>query len=253
MDLEEVHERGVDALCDLLTMNPQEYADRCGVPLEAAEASAKILRNASDERATEIRRFLKSVDVAALSPDYKALRAEQPALRDAVVSYLRNCAIFCASRTPTNLLMWAHYAEQHRGAVLGFLPDVARDSMLTQIEPVAYSDRRPSLLDDYDLLTRPTPESAAAANRRLYLTKSSEWSYERELRLFIPGDIPPGQAATFKHFYATELVEVYLGCRMSRESREKVTALAKRLNPEVRIFSIILARRKYGLEASLVA
>lgn len=253
MDLEEVHERGVDALCDLLTMNPQEYADRCGVPLEAAEASAKILRNASDERATEIRRFLKSVDIAALSPEYKALRAEQPALRHAVVSYLRNCAIFCASRTPTNLLMWAHYAEQHRGAVLGFLPDVARDSMLTQIEPVAYSDRRPSLLDDSDLLTRPTPECAASANRRLYLTKSSEWSYERELRLFIPGDIPPGQDATFKHFYATELVEVYLGCRMSRESREKVTGLAKRLNPEVRIFSITLARRKYGLEASPVA
>ena len=46
------------------------------------------------------------------------------------------------SRTPSNLLMWAHYAEQHRGGVLGFLPDVARDSMLTQIEPVAYSDRR---------------------------------------------------------------------------------------------------------------
>ena len=149
--------------------------------------------------------------------------------------------------------MWAHYAEQHRGAVLGFLPDVARDSMLNQIEPVAYSDRRPSLLDDSNLLAHPTPESAAAANRRLYLTKSSEWSYERELRLFIPGEVQRGQNATFKHFYATELVEVYLGCRMSRESRDKVTALAKRLNPEVRIFSIILARRKYGLDVSPVA
>jgi hypothetical protein len=218
MDLEEVHERAIDALCELLTTNPQEYADRCGVPLESAEASAKILRNASDERRGEIRRYIKSVDMAALSPEYKALRADQPALRDAVVSHLRNCAIFCASRTPSNLLMWAHYDEQHRGAVLGFLPDVARDSMLTQIEPVAYSDRRPSLLDDSNLLARPTPESAANANRRLYLTKSSEWSNEQELRLFIPGEVQPGQNATFKRFYATELVEVCLGCRMTRES-----------------------------------
>jgi hypothetical protein len=108
MDLEEVHERGIDALCDLLTTNPQEYADRCGVQLESAEALAKILRNASDERTAEIRRYLKSVDIAALSPECKALRAEQPALRDAVVNDLRNCAIFCASRTPSNLLMWAH-------------------------------------------------------------------------------------------------------------------------------------------------
>lgn len=253
IDLEEVHERGVNALCDLLTTNPQVYANRCGVPLESAEASAKIFRNASDERTAEIRRYLKSVDIAALSPEYKALRDEQPALRDAVVNHLRNCAIFCASRTPSNLLMWAHYAEQHRGAVLGFLPDVARDSMLTQIEPVAYSDRRPSLLDDSNLLARPTPESAAAANRRLYLTKSSEWSYEQELRLFIPSEVQPGQNATFKRFYASELVEVYLGCRMSRESRGEVTELAKRLNAEVRIFSVILARRKYALDMSPVA
>ena len=252
MDLEEVQERAIDALCDVLTTNPREFADRCGVSLESAEASVRILRNASDERGAEIRRFLKSVDFASLSPEYKALRAEQPALRDAVVNYLRNCAIFCASRTPSNLLMWAHYAEQHRGAVLGFRPDVARDSMLTQILPVAYSDRRPSLLDESDLLARPTPESAASANRRLYLTKSSEWSYEQELRLYIPGDMEAGQNATFKHFYATELVEVYLGCRMSGETRGKVAELARLLNAEVRVFSVSLAKRKYALEMSPV-
>jgi len=248
MDLEEVHERAIDDICDLLLTSPQECADRLGVPLESAEASARILRNASDERRAEIRQYLKVVDIAALSPEYKALRAEQPALRDAVVNNLRNCAIFCASRTPSNLLMWAHYAEQHRGAVLGFLPDVARDSMLTQIVPVAYSERRPSLLDDSKLLADPTPESAAAANRRLFLTKSSEWSYEQELRLFIPGDIEAGQSAAFKPFYATELVEVYLGCRMGGEDRGKLTELARRLNPEVQVFSASLARRKYGLD-----
>jgi hypothetical protein len=250
MDLEEVQERAIDSLCDVLTKNPQEFADRCGVPLESAEASARILRNACDEHRAEIRRYLKSVDIAALSPEYKALRGEQPALRDIVVNHLRNCAIFCASRTPSNLLMWAHYAEKHQGVVLGFHPDVARDSMLTQIVPVAYSDRRPSLLDDSNLLARPTPELAAAANRKLYLTKSSEWSYEQELRLFIPGDLKAGQNATFKHFYATELVEVYLGCRMSGEIRSRVTESARRLNAEVRVFSVSLTKRKYAMDMS---
>jgi hypothetical protein len=253
VDLEEVQERAIDALCDILTKNPQEFADRCGVSLESAEASARILRNASDEHKDEIRRYLKSVDIAALSAEYKALRAEQPALRDAVLNHVRNCAIFCASRTPSNLLMWAHYAEQHRGAVLGFRSDVARDSMLTQIVRVAYSDRRPFLLDDSNLLARPTAESAAAVNRRLYLTKSSEWSYEQELRLFIPGDVKAGQNATFKHFYASELVEVYLGCRMSAENRGSVTESARRLNAKVRVFSVSLAKGKYALDMSPVA
>jgi hypothetical protein len=172
MDLEKVHERAVDGFCDLLLTSPQECADRCGVPLASAEVSARILRNASDERRAEIRRYLKSVDIAALSPEYRALRAEQPALLDAVVNNLRNSATFCASRTPSNLLMWAHYAEQHRGAVLGFLPDIARDSMLTQIMPVTYRERRPSLLDDSSLLADPTrrpqrPQTGDCSSRKV--------------------------------------------------------------------------------------
>ena len=93
MDLEGVHERGIGI--DLLTTNPQEYANRCGVQVESA-GHRRILSHASDERTAEIRRYLKSVDIAALSPEYKALRAEQPALRDAVVSLLRNCARYFA-------------------------------------------------------------------------------------------------------------------------------------------------------------
>ena len=39
--------------------------------------------------------------------------------------------IFCASKRFDNYLLWAHYAQKHQGvAVLGFSPNVEKDSML---------------------------------------------------------------------------------------------------------------------------
>jgi hypothetical protein len=253
MDLEEVHERQIDALFETLLTNPQLFAERCGLSPEIVESSAQRVRSYSpDERGT-LRQFFKSIDITALDPEYKALREAQPALRDHCAHYFRNCGIFCASRTPSNLLMWSHYAEQHRGAVLGFQADSERDSMLAKIEPVMYSDEPPFLLDAPNLMSSPTLESSSKSNRRVYLTKSKEWSYEEELRLVIPADVQPGQPSSFNRYYPHELVELYLGCRMSEETRPEAMRRAKDLNPDVRIFSVSLARRRYALEFTRLA
>ena len=72
--------------------------------------------------------------------------------------------------------------------------------------------------------------------------------YEEELRLTLPEEIEEGQSATFNTFYANELVEVYLGYRMSDAVKSEIIRLAKGLNPDVRIFTARPAKRKYALE-----
>jgi hypothetical protein len=250
MDLDEVYERQIDALFDTLLTNPQLLAERCGLSPEKVENSARLVRSSSEGESATLREFFKSIDMTALDPEYKALREAQPALRDHCAHYFRNCGIFCASRTPSNLLMWSHYAEQHRGAVLGFKADLERDSMLAKIEPVTYGDERPFLLDEPGLMSSPTLESSSKSNRRVYLTKSKEWSYEEELRLVIPAEVKPGEPASFNRYYPHELVELFLGCRMSEETRAETIRLARGLNPDMRVFSVSLARRKYALEFS---
>ena len=51
-----------------------------------------------------------------------------------------------------------------------------------------------------------------------------EWSYEQELRLTFPEEIKDERPATFNTFYASELVEVYLGYRMSDDARPRFGA-----------------------------
>ena len=71
--------------------------------------------------------------------------------------------------------------------------------------------------------------------------------YEEELRIDIPSGIPVGQEATFLKFYPSELVEIYLGCRIDQPFRREIMAAAVKLNPGVLIFDARLAKESYAL------
>lgn len=94
-----------------------------------------------------------------------------------------NYGVFCLSETRTNLLMWSHYANSHKGMVVGF--DVTHPIFNQKlgsaenhygievggIHRVMYSNYRAT-------------ESVDATD--WYLLKSDEWIYEKEHRLVLP-------------------------------------------------------------------
>ncbi len=94
--------------------------------------------------------------------------------------YDRNFGILSLTETPDNLLMWAHYADSHRGMVVGFEeshaffqgPDIVPG--LPRLNKVEYNLKRPVL----SLSTREHP--------KVFLRKSTEWAYEKEWRLIRP-------------------------------------------------------------------
>ena len=86
---------------------------------------------------------------------------------------VQNWRILCLSTHNDLLLMWAHYADRHRGICLEF--DAALPNMGEAFE-VIYRDQRPVI--DCRLLRDFTTRTASAL-----LTKSSHWSYEQEYRI----------------------------------------------------------------------
>jgi hypothetical protein len=92
----------------------------------------------------------------------------------------RGVGILSLTERPDNLLMWAHYAKSHEGFVIGFK---TADSFLSRpgahpnaanhLRKVLYSKRRVKLkfLTSLGLV-------------EMYFTKSLEWQYEREWRMF---------------------------------------------------------------------
>lgn len=117
--------------------------------------------------------------------------------------------ICCFTEVNTDILMWSHYANCHRGICLEF-SNVAPPFQKTQ--PVEYSDEYPKL----DLEAVVTSEELRAAAPWM-LRKSDHWSYEKEWRV-LDFDGGPGS----KPFQASCLTGVILGCRISEEQEAKV-------------------------------
>lgn len=199
--------------------------------------------------------FLNSVCAEMiLNDDPQILRSIERFLEDVklIQSNFRNAAVFCTTRSYKNKLMWAHYAEQHRGVVLGFSPDYENDSFLRLLRPISYSNNRPQFMKSVlDLSlggSKPTAEELERLWYELLYTKSPEWSYEEETRVVIPNEVPVGQSATFLKYQARELSHLFLGCRMSDTSRNQIIDMARALNPHVEISLAVLANDSYEMK-----
>jgi len=124
--------------------------------------------------------------------------------------------IVCASFVYDSILMWSHYADDHRGLVLAFdttqVPfcQIPQDCWLT----VNYSNKKPYYLYSHKQAEFRRKMFAVAAS------KASPWAYERELRIILPDT-----SLRDRHFLplAPESVAaVYCGCRISRADKTAV-------------------------------
>jgi hypothetical protein len=71
----------------------------------------------------------------------------------------------------TNILMWSHYAQHHRGLVIGF--DAEHEYFGRSVDPVVYSTSR-----------QPHNPSEHQHSGDLFYAKSTDWAYEQEYRKF---------------------------------------------------------------------
>ena len=75
----------------------------------------------------------------------------QSKLNQELLLFLEHSRVFCVSETNDNLVMWSHYADQHRGAVMKLNCVGAIDDNLLVARPVQYVDVFPDflLVDDW--------------------------------------------------------------------------------------------------------
>jgi hypothetical protein len=124
----------------------------------------------------------------------------------------------CFSRTWSNPIIWAHYAEQHNGLCLSFdVPDGA-------CQPVRYVEAREPF-PDFDSLS--DEEKLAAMNRMLF-TKFRQWESEDEIRVPVRLDRATETEAGlyFMDFGdSLRLTQVIVGMRSATCRREVEVAL----------------------------
>lgn len=118
--------------------------------------------------------------------------------------------IFSITKNSRNILMWSHYASQHKGFLLQF--ELARDpaSFLYALE-MDYSENYPK----YDISL-----SFEHAFKEVMLRKSEDWRYENEWRL-----LRIGGADSFHPFKQEALTGLIFGCKSDEGFRNKILSI----------------------------
>lgn len=135
----------------------------------------------------------------------------------------RLVGVLCLTEENDNALMWAHYAESHKGVALGFNAEES------------YFERRINEQDDFRHLERvtykeqPTVQFATLEDgREILYTKNLDWEYEKEWRMVMPLEkadevIDAGNFQIHLFEYPPKaLRQVIFGCRIPEDFKEQV-------------------------------
>lgn len=130
-----------------------------------------------------------------------------------------------------SVLMWSHYANNHKGFCVGFKEEPLRNSTL-------FSGGGPVYYDPNDKFPEISPKySGDETLKRMYTqthTKAHDWTYEQEYRLIkfyhpnVPDDI--GRRSIYPD---SCLAEIIIGLHMVDENRDQLIEIGKKRNVPV--------------------
>jgi Protein of unknown function (DUF2971) len=158
--------------------------------------------------------------------------------------------VFCVSEDRDNLLMSAHYGRDHTGAVFEFWSLPSEDNSLSVARPIQYEDAPLPFFSErewIDDLTSTKRLDLDALYQRYAYIKSSEWSYEREWRVWYP-------LADERLLYddvtirKSEFTSVYVGCCAKPEFQRSVIGLIQTAFPDTKVLRATKRLDQYALD-----
>jgi hypothetical protein len=126
---------------------------------------------------------------------------------------LENSGVFSLSESSNDILLWAHYADRHRGFCIEFVRN--HDNQLGDYEKT----RRVQYRTDYPIIN-PIKEDAFDLK---FFTKASDWAYEREWRLvYDEGDVE-------ESLHDVDISAIIFGLKMAESHKEVIRKVTSNL------------------------
>lgn len=148
--------------------------------------------------------------------------------------FIQTIGIHSLSRIPSDILMWSHYADSHKGFCIKIFDD-ENDFFISRAQAVTYSDEYP--------IVNPIIDDDQVRLEKSLLTKAEHWNYEEEWRIIDPVDGPG-----IKRFSPHLLVGVIFGCRMSEDHKRLIQEWCNDRETDVVFYQAREASRRYALD-----
>jgi hypothetical protein len=236
----DTHEHGIDILRNdrIFFASPGTFNDPfdshilvrfdLGTPSQIRRRLEDALRMGNPEMpSAEIRKRAKTAYLSGISANHKAvLLGQEQAINE-------DLGIFSLSANIGSLLSWAHYASSHSGFCIGFstqylqmicmgisLNDTSKVMVMGEVQ---YTNEYP-MIDVFH-------SDRMRSMRLSLLTKSSEWSYEREYRMLFPA-----HPSTLVAIPPEAITRVVLGCRIRKDDQVRIVQVLEERKSAVKLF-----------------
>lgn len=150
------------------------------------------------------------------------------------IDLVKKFRVSCFTTNPFSMLMWAHYADSHKGFCVEYdipTPDKHNIKLLQNLLPVIYSDERVSVLNeclaDMNCPTV-TDDIANAIYKYGLLTKSIDWCYQNEWRLISLDNMLTDEGSYNCSFFP--ISKVFIGAKMADANREEIIRICNDRN-----------------------
>lgn len=222
--------------------------------LETGEGIGSHFASPTGVKFSEVIKKLKKLIDSGMIPIEEALQEIKEASREGseaifegfprfhseIRGHFEDVAVFCVSEDPTNLLMWSHYANSHKGVVLKLKVNEETDNFLCAADPVSYQQEMPKYSPkeaflDQSFGLKSNQEDIHKAFKDLVITKASNWSYEKEWRVIIPSVLRNGESFRDFSLGKGDLEQVIFGCQIDVNTKTELEALLKKFHSETQI------------------
>lgn len=194
---------------------------------------------------------LKKETYQDLEEGIKNYKKKLDEINQAWLEYVRCMRVFCVSEIHDDLLMWAHYAEQHKGVVLKLKCIPGLDTFLCAARPIIYSPTIPILATMKDFIKNLTGQLEIDYNNlysNLAYTKSDHWDYEKEWRYVVIRPTIKNNLYDMNRLHPEEIDTIYLGCRMSKQNRDEILELLTGKLKHVKVSIASRSKTRFSLD-----
>ena len=155
--------------------------------------------------------------------------------------------VVCFSECKRNMLMWAHYADRHRGFCLAFDSglkiDGDSDGQRIRRMQVRYSNELPETnILKIDQSVRQSGNDGLFME--LLRRKAKYWEYEKEWRLMRKDIRDTGRVS---HYQPEALKAVYLGAVAEDSTRDDISDTVEKRYPDTQLWQARLNENGYGV------
>jgi len=158
----------------------------------------------------------------------------------AVQNGINSIAVLSLSKTWEDIVMWSHYANEHKGICLGFNFEISSNPIFKTLEDVQYPENKELPIFNLDEFYDDSNDDYEEFAKDVLLTKYVDWQYEKEVRAV-------AQKEDTYNFEKECLTRIYLGANISEENELLVNHWRERYMTHVDLIKLKYSPTKYAV------